>query len=53
MPKSDVKGYEIACGAVVLEILIAEPDKFAAKDILVVLLKLGFFKKGIKYFKEY
>ena len=40
----EVKGYETACGAVVFEIFIALPERFAAIHIADVFSKLGLFK---------
>ena len=42
----------MACGAVVLEILIAFPAKFEAMLISAAFFKSGLFKKEIKLIKE-
>ena len=47
-----MNGYETAWGAVVFDILIALPDKFAANAIAEVFSKFGFDRKFKKYFKE-
>ena len=47
--KQGSKGYDAACGAVVLDILIALPLRFAAILISVAFLIFGSFKKKYNY----